>query len=79
MQLREKINIIYQQSRRTYGSPRMHAQLVSEGEVACVNTIAKRMKGAGIRVKPTKAFLPRTTESDPSHRAHSNVLDRQFD
>jgi transposase InsO family protein len=79
MQLTEKINIVYQQSRRTYGSPRVHAQLASEGEVACLNTIAKRMKEAGIRVKPKKAFVPRTTQSDPSHPTYSNELDRQFD
>lgn len=79
MELTEKILLVHNQSRGTYGSPRVHAQLRHEGEVACVNTIAKRMREAGVRVKPKKAFVPKTTQPDPSHQAYSNVLDREFD
>jgi len=78
MQLTRKIRLAHDQSRGTYGSPRVRAQLVSEGESVCLNTVAKLMKRAGIRVKPKKPFVPRTTQSDPSHQTFANVLDRQF-
>ena len=79
MELTDKIKAAHEQSRRTYGSPRVAAQLRSEGESVSVNTVAKLMRRAGIRVTPCKRFVPRTTESDPSHRAAGNTLDRQFD
>ena len=80
MELTCKINAAHEQSRRTYGSPRVAAQLVAEGESVSVNTVAKLMKRAEIRVTPCKAFVvPRTTESDPSHRSFANTLDRRFD
>jgi transposase InsO family protein len=79
MDLTCKIKAAHEQSRRTYGSPRVTAQLLAEGEPVSVNTVAKLMKRAGIRVTPRKAFVPRTTQSDPSHRAFDNRLDRRFD
>lgn len=79
MKLTEKIRVAHEQSRRTYGSPRVRARLMNDGEAVSVNTVAKLMKEAGIRVKPKKAFVPRTTESDPTHATFSNVLDRRFD
>ncbi len=79
LELIGKIQITHEQSRCTYGSPRVHAQLVSEGETVSVNTVAKLMKQAGIRVKAKKAFVPRTTEADASHATFANVLERQFD
>ena len=74
-----KIKAAHEHSRRSYGSPRVRAQLLSEGESVSVNTVAKLMKQAEIRVTPRKRFVPRTTESDPSHRSFDNTLDRQFD
>jgi len=79
MELTGKIRRAHDASRRTYGSPRVAAQLLAEGESVSVNTVAKLMKRAQIRVTPWKAFVPRTTQSDPSHRPFDNVLDRAFD
>ena len=78
MELTHKIVQAHQQSRCTYGSPRVHATLVSQGESVSINTVSKLMRQAGIRVTPKKAFVPRTTESDPMHRSCANVLDRDF-
>jgi transposase InsO family protein len=74
-----KIRAAHDQSRRTYGSPRVAARLRADGETVSVNTVAKLMKRAGIRVTPRKRFVPRTTQSDPSHRPFANVLGRRFD
>lgn len=79
MELTDKIRLTHEQSRRTYGSPRVAAQLAAQGESVSLNTVAKLMKQAGLCAKPRKRFVPRTTESDPSHRAAGNVLGRQFD
>lgn len=79
MELTCKIRTAHEQSRRTYGSPRVAAQLRAQGESVSVNTVAKLMKRSEIRVTPRKRFVPRTTESDPSRRAFANVLDRSFD
>jgi transposase InsO family protein len=78
MELTDKIVQTHQESRRTYGSPRVRAQLLAEGESVSVNTVAKLMRRAGIRVTPKKGFLSRTTESDPRHRAFANLLGRDF-
>jgi putative transposase len=74
----EKIREIHQASNCTYGSPRVHEQLLIQGERISLNTVAKRMQKAEICVKPAKAFVPRTTISDPTHQVFENVLDRDF-
>jgi putative transposase len=79
MELIEKIRIVHQESDRTYGSPRVTKQLQARGESVCVHTVARLMKKAEIRAKTCKAFVPRTTVSDPTHRAAENVLDRDFE
>jgi putative transposase len=79
MRLVEKIALVHQQSRGTYGSPRVHAQLVKQGESVNVKTVAKLMKKAEIRVKPKKAFVPKTTQVESAHQTYGNLLDRDFD
>jgi transposase InsO family protein len=79
MELTEKIKAAFEQSRRTYGSPRVTAQLRAQGESVGVNTVAKLMRRSQVRVTPRRRFVPRTTEADPSHRAAGNVLGRAFD
>ncbi len=78
LELSGKIKSAHEHSGRTYGSPRIAAELASQGELVSVNTVAKLMRQAGIRVTPRRGFVPRTTQSDPSHRAAGNVLDRCF-
>ena len=47
--LLETINGIHQQSRRTYGAPRITAELREEGHLVGKNRVARLMKVAGIR------------------------------
>ena len=66
-------------SKRRYGSPRIHAELVKGRDVKCsVNTVAKLMRQEGIRAKSVKKFR-HTTDSNHSLPVAENVLDRQFD
>jgi putative transposase len=60
-----------------YGSPRMTAELNARGHACTENTVAKLMKGHGIRAKAARRFV-RTTDSRHSLPVAGNLLARQF-
>ena len=81
-QLREeeralKIKAVHEQSRHTYGSPRICAELRKMGEVISPKTVAKVMKNEGIRVRPKRRFKV-TTDSRHTKRIAPNLLERDF-
>jgi putative transposase len=77
-QLTASIRRIHGESDATYGSPRVHQELVKEGESINRKTVEKYMKRAGISGESPKRFVPRTTDSDHDHRVADNVLGRDF-
>ena len=74
----EQIRVAHQESRSTYGSPRVHRELEAQGIACCENTVAKLMRAHGIAAKTAWKFR-RTTESDHDRPVAENLLDRQFD
>lgn len=52
-----KIRFFYQASHQTYGSPRIHQDLLAAGEQVSVNRVARLMKTAGIQSKVAKRFV----------------------
>jgi len=72
-----KIRLIHKESRETYGSPRIHAQLQEEGETCSRKRVAKLMKKFGIEAKMNKRFK-RTTCANPKAIAAPNLLQQQF-
>jgi putative transposase len=62
--LRQKIKIIHAGSRRTYGSPRVLAQLRKEGGQHGRNRIARLMKEEGLCARPKGRYRVRTTDSN---------------
>lgn len=76
--LTETIRTIWDDSRGTYGSPRIHAELRAQGQ--CVNRkrVARLMRQAGLCAKTPKKKRPRTTVSDPAHPVFANCLGREF-
>jgi putative transposase len=62
--LLEKLEPIFQESRRTYGSPRLCAALRRQGDRCGKNRIARLMRQNGLRAKQKRRFVPRTTQSD---------------
>ena len=78
LELIERIRVVHEQSRGTYGSPRVHRELVATGVAVCENTVAKVMKQQQIRSKTGRRFVI-TTDSDHAHAPARNLLDRQFD
>ena len=61
-QLTAKIRQIHIESKRIYGSPRIHGELVDQGEVVGRNTVAKLMRTHHIQSKVHKRFVV-TTDS----------------
>jgi putative transposase len=78
-QLTERIRAAHEQSRRIYGSPRIHADLKAAGEICCENTVAKLMRQAGIRSKLRRRFVVRTTDSKHGCPVAPNVLEQSFE
>lgn len=74
--LTEKIRYFHQASRKTYGSPRIHTDLVESGERIGENTVALLMQRAGIVPKTVRQFRV-TTDSRKTVPA-PNVLEQQF-
>jgi putative transposase len=76
--LTEQITTIHAEVKGRYGSPRIHAELVTRGHGCCVNFVARLMREAGIAAK-TKRKFRQTTDSNHPMPVAENVLDRQFD
>ena len=75
--LLEKIKVIHKESRETYGSPRMHAELHYQGETCSRKRVARLMKKASIAAKMKKRFKV-TTKANPKAKAAPNLLKQDF-
>jgi putative transposase len=79
-ELRLKIVAIHKTSRKSYGSPRVHAKLRDEYEERCSRKrVARLMREARIAGKRRKRFVPRTTDSNHTKPIAENILERTFD
>lgn len=74
--LTEKVQRFHQASRETYGSPRIHADLIASGETVGKNTVALLMHRAQIVPKTIRRFRV-TTDSRKTVPA-PNLLAQQF-
>jgi putative transposase len=72
-----RIAAIHEGSRRTYGSPRIHAELVAEGMRVGRNRVAKLMRKAGIRARRRRRSV-RTTDSNHKLPVAPNRVQRSF-
>jgi putative transposase len=77
-ELTGRIRATHDESRGTYGSPRVTAELKGAGVGVCENTVARYMRLAGVRVTPRRRFVPRTTDADHAHPLAPNRLGRDF-
>jgi putative transposase len=75
--LLEKIVKIHTKSRRTYGSRRVHRELVSQCERCSPNRVARLMSEHNLRSKTSRKFRA-TTNSKHEFPVAPNLLDRQF-
>lgn len=72
------IRRVYQASRQTYGSPRIHAALQQQGVTASRKRIARLMQQHGLAAKRARKKHPVTTLRNPGARAAPNLLAQDF-
>ena len=76
--LTEQIRRVHQDSRRTYGSPRVHKELRAKGVACNVKTVARLMRDNDLVAKTRRRFRVRTTDSNHALPIAPNRLDRRF-
>ena len=76
-QLTDEIKDIYDDSRCTYGAPRVHAELRKRGKRVGRKRVARLMRTAGLVGRCPRRFR-RTTIPDPSTHVQ-DLVQRQFD
>ena len=64
----------WEQSRRTYGSPRVQLDLRESGEHCGKNRIARLMRESGLRTKQKRRFWPVTADRGHRHKIADNWL-----
>ena len=74
----KQIEDIHQQSRQTYGSPRVHDELKDQGVRCGENRVARLMRQHGITVEKKRRFM-RTTDSNHALPVAPNRLNQQFE
>ena len=72
--LREKLQELFEQNRRVYGSPRLTVSLRRAGWSCGRNRVARHMRALGLQARQKKAFKPRTTDSRHPHPIAPNRL-----
>jgi putative transposase len=77
-QLTVLIQASFDESRKTYGSPRVLEDLREGGERVGRNRVIRLMQQAGLQARPRKRFKC-TTMSEHDQPVAANVLDRNFD
>jgi len=73
-----EIRAAYQNSRRTYGSPRIHAYLRRKGYFCGRNRVARLMHQHQIVARKAHKRHPMTTQQFPGARTAPNLLNREF-
>src|SRR5258708_2520258 len=75
-QLVERVREAHENSRRTYGSPRVTVELKASGVSVCENTVARYMREEGLASKVKRRFRVLTTDARHDHPIAPNVLNR---
>jgi len=73
-----EIKKVHEESRRTYGSPRVHAELQEHGFEVGRNRVARLMRESGLQAKGKRRFK-KTTDSEHGRPVAPNRLSRKFD
>lgn len=76
-QLKVLIRASFDESRKTYGSPRIHEDLLEAGEKIGRNRVIRLMQSEGLEARARKRFKC-TTMSDHDQPVAANILDREF-
>ena len=74
----KQIEAVHRDSRQLYGSPRVHRELLDQGESVSENTVARLMHLNEIRSKIARRFVPHTTDANHPYPVAENLLNRDF-
>ncbi|SDM44374.1 putative transposase [Bacillus sp. OK048] len=77
LEVQQKISKSFHESLGTYGSPRVHADLIDWGFIISQKTVARIMSEMGLKAIQEEKFVV-TTDSNHDFNIYPNVLDRQF-
>lgn len=77
--LAAEIRDIFEQSRKTYGSPRVHAEQRARGRRIGRKRVTRLMCDHSLVVSRKKRRLPVTTDSRHSHPIAPNLLEQKFE
>lgn len=77
--LLEQIKEIYEKSGQTYGSPRVHAELVAQGIKCSLNRVARLMRLHRLRANQERTFKVKTTDSNHDLPVGPNLLEQNFE
>lgn len=75
--LTQQIGVIHKDSRRTYGVPRVHAELKDKGERVARKRVARLMREADLRGASRRSKTS-TTRRDADARPAPDLVDRNF-
>ncbi|QQZ11516.1 IS3 family transposase [Heyndrickxia vini] len=78
LEIQQKISRSFHESYGTYGSPRVHDDLMEWGYSISQKTVARMMKEMGLRATPIEKYVV-TTDSNHDLTIYPNLLNRQFD
>lgn len=76
--LMARVRTVFARSKKTYGAPRIHAELQADGLRVGKKRVARLMRQEGLVARRRKHGV-RTTDSTHKHPIAPNHLDRQFD
>ena len=76
--LLEKIKVIHETSYETYGSPRVHAELVDFGEMCSRQRVARLMKASKIVAKMHKRFKKTTRQDGKPYFVAEDLIQQDF-
>jgi len=74
-QLAEQVKTAFQDNRRVYGSPRIHAELHAQGIHCAQKRVARLMREQGLFAKRSR-HRTITTQSEPDAQVAPNLLQR---
>ena len=74
----ERIGAIHAASHGTYGSPRVHAELIAQGQLCNRKRVARLMRLARLQARRPRRQRPVTTQADNTRPVALNRLNRDF-
>lgn len=76
--LAEQIREVFEYSRQTYGSPRVHAELQRRGVMCSRHRVARLMRRQGLVARKRRGWRPVTTRRQAGDPVAPNLLNQDF-